>query len=214
MDKQFHTEVRKASETEYIKIFCHDIYDLEKVRDFLSLDTSHIKKVNISNGKDLTVQPTAFYSAQEVKEHIDASLNHFYKHLYTLGEVPFNEEELKCKYEKSLALYQDGLSKINNPNTLRNGLDDLRLSMELFLKDLLKNDAPLEKQSNNLKNWLTQKGASTEIRNMIVDYIFRWSKYQNLNVKHDSKCRDVEILFIVGLSNLIINQLLKYDKMP
>lgn len=214
MNKQFYTEIRKVFETEYVKVFCLNPSFLERVKDFLSLDSIWIKRVNLSGGKTLTVYPSAFYSVQEVKEHIDTTLEYFFTNLSTLEKPSFNINELKKVCVKASTLYNSGVIKIQNIKTLRNGLDDLRLSLELFLKDLLKNDTPLEKQVNNLKNWLKQKGASEQIRNLIVDYVFRWSKYQNENVKHEDRCKEFEIPILLELSNMIIKQLLEYYKMP
>jgi len=212
MDKRFYLKVLKAFEMEYVKVFCLNPNDLDLVWEFLSLDSQWVKKANITNGKDITIYPTPFYTAQEVKEHLDTTLDYFYANIYPLGSVSFSINELSEICEKSGMLYQEGLIKIRDVKTLRNGFDDLRLGMELFLKSLLRNNAPLEKQSHNLKNWLQRKGASVQVRNLIVDYISRWSIYQNENVKHDDRCEVVEITIIVKIYDLIIKQLLEYDK--
>lgn len=212
MAKQFNTEVRNVFGTEYVKVFCLNSSHLDKVRCFLSLDSSWIKKVNNSSGKDLTIYPTNFYSAVEVKAHIDKTLEYFFNHLSTFENTSFDITELKNVCAKSYDLYGSGIVKIQDVKKLRNGLDDIRLAIEFFLKKLLKNDTPLEKQSNNLKEWLKQKGASVQIRKMIVDYVFQWSKYQNENVKHDYRCKEDEIPILIEFSNIIIKQLLEYDK--
>jgi len=76
-----------------------------------------------------------------------------YGHLASVGQSKnINEaliEETKhwlCDYPESLKLYQEALTKFENKIFQRNLLDDLRLSLEKLLKDILGNNKSLEKQ--------------------------------------------------------------------
>ena len=97
-------------------------------------------------------------------------------------------DELKTwlsKYPESEALYDSAFSKLKNNIFQRNLIDDLRLSLEILLKEICSNTKSLEHQSANIGSLIKQKGCSVEFRNMFQKLIEYYTKYQNNNIKHN-----------------------------
>ena len=67
----------------------------------------------------------------------------------------------------SLTQYESALSKYEGGIFERNTLDDMRLSFELLVKDLLNNGKSLENQIPDIGGMLKSAGASVELRNMV-----------------------------------------------
>lgn len=65
------------------------------------------------------------------------------------------------RFEQALAHYMSG-----DKNKYRNLLDDLRVALEQLLKDVLKNEKPLEKQKTELLPWLKTRGIHKQVINM------------------------------------------------
>lgn len=63
-------------------------------------------------------------------------------------------------------LYNHALEKYRGGVFERNVLDDLRLSLELLLREVLSNDKSLDNQNPLLGQYLKDRGGSTEFRNM------------------------------------------------
>ena len=96
-------------------------------------------------------------------------------------------------YKKSFELYNSALDKLNKRIYQRNLIDDLRLSLELLLKELLNNDRPLEKQIAEVGQFQKNKGISPETTNMFNTLLDYYGKYQNKYAKHDDNVNEKEI---------------------
>lgn len=92
----------------------------------------------------------------------------------------------------------------------RHVLDDLRLSLELLLKYILKNHKSLEKQNDPLGSYLKQQGCSTEINNMFRELLNYFGKYQNEHVKHNEDINSSEVDFLVILCISFMRLLAQY----
>ena len=91
----------------------------------------------------------------------------------------------------------------------RNLLDNLRLSFEILLKNLLGNNKSLENQLSELGNFLRFKNVSTELKNMIVKLIDYYTKYQNTYVKHNDTVNEKEIEFIFEYTTSLMKFLIR-----
>jgi hypothetical protein len=111
-------------------------------------------------------------------------------------------------YPESSKAYFMGIEKLNQGKFERNLLDDLRLSVELLLKEILGNKKTLENQENELGLFLKDKNVSSEVRNMFSRLINYYSKYQNEYVKHNNKVQRQEIDLIINLTSTFIGFLL------
>ncbi|MBL7706348.1 MAG: hypothetical protein JNM21_12455 [Taibaiella sp.] len=107
-------------------------------------------------------------------------------------------------------MYNSALEKLKGGVFQRNLIDDLRLSLELLLKELLGNNKPLEKQIADVGGYQQAKGISAETTNMFNSLLDYYSKYQNKYVKHDDNIKEKEIEFIVDLTSTFMKFITKH----
>lgn len=114
-------------------------------------------------------------------------------------------------YPDVLKLYKQALTGFNSGKNDRHILDDLRLSVETFLKSLLNNEKSLENQAPALGSYLKGKGVSPEISNTFRNLIDIFSKYNNTYVKHNDQVKSNEIEFVLNLTNIFFRFLLSHN---
>lgn len=114
------------------------------------------------------------------------------------------------KYPKSAKLYQQAIDKVKHGNLDRNCLDDIRLSLEILLKELLGNNKSIENQFSELGEFLKNNGCSKETRNLIITTLNIYSKHNNQYVKHNDGVHEREVGFIINLTAAAINFLLEF----
>lgn len=202
----YTTKIEHIQQNYWIKVYLAQLEDLEKIKYRLEVLNS-VKKVNISNNQDLTVYPRPPFPAQDAENSIKRVLNAFYDYAdiarITIGETV----EIRNSFPKQSTIHQcydDALNKLLEARYSRNALDDIRLALELYLKEVLSNHLPLEKQSSNLKEYLTQKGVSSEIVNITTQSLHNLTHYFNNHTKHDDKVNEKEVDLVVGYSNQIM----------
>lgn len=105
------------------------------------------------------------------------------------------------------AVYKSGISKYAEKKYERNVLDDMRLALELYVKQLLGNNKSLENQTADLGAKLS--GYHAELRNLIVKTVDYLCKYQNHYVKHNDAVNPEEIDYIIEKMSATINFLIK-----
>jgi len=105
--------------------------------------------------------------------------------------------------------FNEALNQYQNNDYSRTLLDNLRFSLEQFLKIFFANNAPIEKQTVGVKTYLKQQNISNEIISIYIDVFQRFYQYQNEKVKHNEKYSDVEIEFIIELTTSLMRLLLK-----
>ena len=128
----------------------------------------------------------------------------------TLNMSLVNEtEHWLADYETSLVLYQQALLKFNNSIFKRNLLDDLRLSLESLLNNILDNDKSLENQISNLGSFINQNGGSKQFTNMFHKLVDYYANYQNTFVKHDDAVIEEEIEFIFEMTSSFMKHIVK-----
>lgn len=112
-------------------------------------------------------------------------------------------------YEKPLKLYQEAIQKYDAGIYKRSTLDDIRLSLEILLKEILNNDKSLENQGNLICSKLKDKETPPQIRNLLVKFLDCLNKYQNNFVKHDLNINDKDIEFIFEITSICIKYLIR-----
>lgn len=97
----------------------------------------------------------------------------------------------------ALKLFNAAKTKYDMGALDRNVLDDLRLALELLLKDVLTNQKSLENQLPLLGPHLKGVGLSSLLVNMLRTLLDYYTKYQNAFVKHEDavKAAEVELIF-------------------
>ena len=111
-------------------------------------------------------------------------------------------------YPKVQKSFKSALEKYQNKIFQRNLIDDLRLSLELLIGELLNNNKILANQEILLAEYLKQKNIPKELINMYWKLIDYYSKYQNNYVKHNDKVDSSEIEFILYLTGTFMRFLL------
>ena len=117
----------------------------------------------------------------------------------------FNHPLALKQYESALAKYEGGIFE-------RNTLDDMRLSFELLVKDLLGNNKSLENQIADIGLMLKNSGASAELRNMVPQIVKYYTDFQNNHVKHTDAVNCNELEYIIELTSVIMKFLVKIRK--
>lgn len=129
-----------------------------------------------------------------------------------LPEIVLKTKEWLDDYPQAKQYYEDALNKKNNNIYTRNLLDDLRFSLEVLVKAILKNSKSLENQKAELGNFLKENGISVEIRNLYTDKILEfYTDYQNHNVKHNENYNEIEVDFIFEQTAVLMRLLIKLD---
>ncbi len=138
-----------------------------------------------------------------------------YQDYSQLSDFKLSESELVLKtkhwlekHPEALKQYQSSLSKFEGGIYERNTLDDMRLSLELLLKDILNNNRSLENQFSELGVFLKSKNISPEIRNLLTSVLKYYEDFQNHNVKHNEKINKNEIEYIIEQTSVIMKFLI------
>lgn len=111
-------------------------------------------------------------------------------------------------YPRAKQLYDSALSKIEKEQYERNALDDMRLSLETLVRELLGNEKTLENNISLLNEKLKDNGASTELRNMFGKLLDYYAKFQNNHVKHAEQIEKREVEFVVELTSVMMKYLI------
>lgn len=119
-------------------------------------------------------------------------------------------------FKAALKQYEQAIQKHASGYFLRNVLDDLRLALELLLKELFVNQKSLENQIPHLGAFIKARGGSAELANMFAKLIDYYTKYQNSYVKHDDAVIEDEVEFILELTSCFMKHLvrLSYRAVP
>lgn len=112
-------------------------------------------------------------------------------------------------YPKAKEKFNSSLLMFQKKNEARHVLDNLRLGLELFLKEFFGNEKSLENQKDVTGQYLSQCNVPKEIRNLYFTLISHYNLYNNENVKHNDKCSSNEIEFIIYLTGTFIRFLIQ-----
>lgn len=212
MAKNFDVEIRDAFEKKYLKVFIKNTSIIEEVQELLSgLDS--VKNVNITESQSknnppltLTVYPNRVYSIEEMqKEAVEFLENYFNGTPQITQQTEIKEtQEWLANYPAVQKIYNEAIEKYKQRIYQRNVLDDMRLSLETFLKEILSNQKSLENQLAEVGKYQKEKGLSTEFISMFNRLLDYYSKYQNNYVKHNDAVKHSEIDFVIQLTTLFM----------
>lgn len=136
--------------------------------------------------------------------------------LYAGSQLDISQiiETKKCltNFDKAQKLYNEALEKYNRGIYQRNVLDDMRLSLELLIRELVHNEKTLENQIKPLGELLKNKDISNEIRNSFRNVIEYYTRYQNNYVKHNDLVKSNEMEWIISQTSMMIRFLVKNAK--
>lgn len=114
--------------------------------------------------------------------------------------------ELLSKYPEKVAITWKNAVNFYDRQDYRNSLDSMRLTLELLLKEVLKNEKSLENQKQPLGSFLKERNVSTQFRNLFIHSLEIYEKIQNDEAKHDvpDDLGMPEIKFLMNQSVIII----------
>lgn len=153
-----------------------------------------------------------FENNEEAKK-LKIKLNSRYSHDDEFTDVT-TEKTIKelSDYEKPLKKYKEALEKYEKGIYERNVLDDMRLSLELLLKEILNNNKSLENQISNLGKILKANSVSTEISTLFHSVFDFYTRYNNTYVKHNDLVKQNEMELIINQTSILIQFLIKNVK--
>lgn len=172
-----------------------------------------VKNVNITDSKSknnpsltLTVYPNRVFSIEEMQEEVISFLENFFNGTPQITQKPEIKEmqEWLANYPASQKIYNNAIDKYKQRIYQRNVLDDMRLSLETFLKEILKNQKSLENQLSEVGKFQKEKGLSPEFISMFNRLLDYYAKYQNNYVKHNDAVKYSEIDFVINLTTLFM----------
>jgi hypothetical protein len=114
-------------------------------------------------------------------------------------------------YPKVYNNFKSALEKYQDKIYQRNIIDDLRLSLELLLKNILNSYVNLENQKKPLGEHLKKKNVPKQLRNMYWKLIDYYAEYQNNYVKHEDKVESSEIEFVIYLTGTFMRFLMTLE---
>ncbi|NFI03468.1 hypothetical protein FC959_03460 [Clostridium botulinum] len=146
---------------------------------------------------------------KNLKEKLFIRYGHLAKDKISQTELVVKTQHWLGDYGNALKEYNLALDKFEKCIYQRNILDDVRLSFELLVKSLLNNEKSLENQVADLGGKLKNTKVSNELRNMVIQVINYYTKYQNNYVKHDDKVNENEIEYVIEQTSIIMKFLIK-----
>lgn len=118
-----------------------------------------------------------------------------------------NHPEVKKLFDEALQKHDHGVFK-------RNTLDDLRLALEILVRQLFGNQKSLENQIPLLGLFVKEHGGSPQLANMFERLVDYYTKYQNTYIKHDDAVITAEIEFVFELTSSFMKHFLRLKNAP
>lgn len=107
-------------------------------------------------------------------------------------------------YPKAYEIYNRARIQFESQNFNRHILDDMRLSLELLLKDILNNNKSLENQKEELGKLLENYNINVYVRNMFIPILNMYCKYNNDNVKHNENITIIETKYLIEQTSIFM----------
>lgn len=111
-------------------------------------------------------------------------------------------------------LFDDALQKHDHGIFKRNTLDDLRLALEILVRQLFSNQKSLENQIPLLGQFVKKHGGSPQLANMFERLVDYYTKYQNTYIKHDDAVITAEIEFVFELTSSFMKHFIRLKNAP
>lgn len=118
-------------------------------------------------------------------------------------------KKLLDKFPNAKKVYEDAVSQFDLGLYERNIIDNLRVSLELLIKEILSNDKTLENNIKEISAYLKNKDCSQHFINMFIKLLDYYTKFNNDNIKHNYNLNKEEIEFVFELTNSFIKILIK-----
>lgn len=184
--------ILKKNKDIYQKWKLQQVNELELVQKFVKSPYTFDDLEQYKNFKSLNDFTVKNYQQEELVSETFYWINNF--------------PTVKKRFEIAVNYYKSN-------SDLRDAVDNLRLALEILLKEILNNQKSLENQLQPIGIYQEKLGIGIEIRNMFQKTLDCYIKFQNDKVKHNDKINNLhEVEFIFGLTMLFIRILIKPNK--
>ncbi|WP_097005213.1 hypothetical protein [Lacrimispora amygdalina] len=116
------------------------------------------------------------------------------------------------EYPRTKEQYNKTLKMILHQADPRDLVDNLRLSLELFIKEFFCNEKSLENQKSLIGDYLTSHNVSKHFSNMYTTLFTHYTTYNNNEAKHNNTADEQEIDFLVYLTGSFIRFLIQLKR--
>ena len=167
MEKQYSI-IRKdywGDVNSYLEVHIRNVEDMldlqEKINKISSVKGASPKngyfgRSTITDFEDVVKLDVQYIEKDELESEINSFLKRYYEKAYSYDlETISNAME---SFDKAKMFFDKASRQCNSTDNTRECLDNFRLSLELMLKEILKNDKSLENQRIPLMRYLEQKG--------------------------------------------------------
>lgn len=204
MSQHFSITKKEAFNTPYLKV---ELWDnskpqLQAIKQLLEEKSHCVRRCNITHNQqdDLTIYIKTLSTTEEAFDEVKNILNsHFGSGVLSNDTIENTNGVLNelVSHPKPLELYEKAIDGFQKKQDYRHAMDDLRLSLELLLKDVLSNEKSLENQEKDLKAYLGRGGISSEIIAGITEEMKALGSYFNEHEKHKDDIKINEIDCVV-----------------
>ena len=197
----------------YLKVYFLNDDEAEPTKLLLeqlpAVDHINITLNNAQTRRTLTIYISKVYEPEEARQEVIGMLD-----CHLEDKMVFQEKKAKdlesflAKYPDVLKQYKSAKEKYEKGIYERNVLDDMRLALELLVKNVLKTEVnTLDLQKNKLGTFLKEQGCDKMVRNMFMIIYDYYMKYQNDHVKHDDKIARKDINTVLSLTIVLMERL-------
>lgn len=222
MPAQFQIKQANAFDKPYLKVQLLDISQLETIKRVLE-SSPLVRKCNVTKKDDiafkkqddLTIYINDFYTIDEANVELQKLLEEHFKGGVLLPQtksIVTNVEHELTAYQPALDLYKKAISGLQGQQDYRHAMDDLRLSLELLLKEVLSNNKSIENQEKELCHFLGRKGISPKIIAIVKNDLQAIMRYFNEHIKHNDNVVYNEVDTITYLTSNIIHIILSSNQ--
>lgn len=199
--------------TPYLKVHFLNEEDIEPTKVMLE-KLSAVDHVNITSNqaqtkRSLTIYISKVYKPEEAKQEVEKALDSYLNNKQIFQEKKAKDlESFLAKYPNVLKPYKSAKEKYERGIYERNVLDDMRLALELLVKNVLKTEVnTLAQQKSKLGTFLEEQDCDPTIRNIFITVYDYYMKYQNDHVKHNNKIARKDINTVLSLTIVLMERL-------
>ena len=117
------------------------------------------------------------------------------------------------KYPNAHKSYKVALQQYYNDDEPRNIVDNLRLSLEAFLKEFLSKKGNLKNNISEIGTYLKDHNINSEISKMFTTLLTHYNNFNNDDVKHNDKTDKNSVEFLLYQTGVFMRFLLqRFDK--
>ena len=210
---EYFTVTLETSLKPYLKVHFLNEEDIEPTKAMLeklqAVDHVNITFNQAQTRSSLIIYISQVYKPEEAKQEVEAALNSYLNSKPIFQEKKAKDlESFLAKYPNVLKQYKSAKEKYERGVYERNVLDDMRLALELLVKNVLKTEAnTLNLQKTELGTFLKEHSCDTTIRNMFMAIYDYYMKYQNDHVKHNDKIVRKDINTVLSLTIVLMERL-------